>query len=410
MEKACETMAKPFCYKLKSREGQVSKGIISTSSCQEARTILSTKNLTLISLKPLQPWQRIYQRIELQPTVLLHLFKALAQLCRAGLPLRDALKALENKDGSHTYQSALHLLEQGFPFSKALKQSALLGNDLLLSFIEQGERSGNYPQAFEQIVTHLQWMETFKTRLKKTLSYPIFVLVLSFFLLIFLMSFVVPQLLDLYKMSTLEIPPMTQALLTFSHYASPLLLGFFALIALIVLLGFLMVGYGRHNLFLRNTFLKNLFRLPFFGQHLRDILLLQYTSNMHALLHAQKDNIIKAMTCAEQGLQPSFFRTLFQGPRLYVAQGSTFSQALSTHFPVPTLVLKMLQVGEKSGTLPLALKHVTQYLDTNLQSTLEKFIQRLGPVMLLLVGGFLLFIIAAIFLPLYGGLGALEGL
>ena len=137
-----------FHYKIKSRQGHVSRGIISTDSPLEARTILSTKDLTLISLKPLQAWRRLFQKIELQPSELLPLFKSLAQLCRAGLPLRDALQALEGDGAKQSYQPLVRLLERGTSFSTALKQSALLTNELLLSFIKQAERSGDYPRAF----------------------------------------------------------------------------------------------------------------------------------------------------------------------------------------------------------------------------------------------------------------------
>jgi len=378
-----------FQYKIKSRHGRVSRGIIATDSPLDARTILSTKDLTLISLKPLRAWQRLFQKIELQPQEILSLFNSLAQLCRAGLPLREALKALEGDSTKQSYQPLVRLLEQGSSFSTALKQSALLTNELLLSFIKQAERSGDYPHAFDQVVSHLHWMETLKKRLKKTLSYPLFVLALSVTLLIFLMTFVVPQLLDLYKMSSLEIPPMTQALLTVSHYSPPLLMGIGSLFGTVFLMGFILVNYSRYNVFLRNRFLKGLLKTPLIGQHLRDILLLQYTTSVQALLTAQKESIVSAMDCAEQNLHPSFFRSLFRQPRFDVEKGSAFSEALHTHFPLPESILKMLQVGEKSGALALALKHVTQYIDKNLQDSLEKFIQRLGPLMLLLVGGFL---------------------
>ena len=397
-----------FHYKIKSRQGHVSRGVIATDTSCEARRILSTKEFTLISLKPLKAWQQLFQKIELKPEELRSLFKALAQLCRAGLPLREALKALEGDGQKKSYQPLIRLLEKGLSFSGALKQSALLTNDLLLSFIKQAESSGDYPSAFDQIVTYLQWMENLKKRLKKTLSYPLFVFMLSLTLLIFLMTFVVPQLLDLYKMSSLEIPPLTRALLTMSHYSGPLLTSIGVILSAFFSVGFILINYSRYNTFLRNRFLKALLKTPLLGQHLRDILLLQYTTSVQALLEAQKDNIVRAMDCAEQNLHPAFFRSLFRQPRFYVERGSAFSEALHTHFPLPESILKILQVGERSGALTLALKHVTQYVDKNLQDSLERLIQRLGPLMLLLVGGFLLFIIGAIFLPLYGGLGSPE--
>ncbi len=75
-----------FHYKIKSRQGHVSRGVIATDTLREARRILSTKDFTLISLKPLRAWRRLFQKIELQPEELLSPFKSLAQLCRADSP------------------------------------------------------------------------------------------------------------------------------------------------------------------------------------------------------------------------------------------------------------------------------------------------------------------------------------
>ena len=89
-------------------------------------------------------------------------------------------------------------------------------------------------------------METLKKRLKKTLSYPLFVFTLSLTLLIFLITFVVPQLLGLYKMSRMEIPPMTQALLTVSHYSGPVLMGLGSLLTALMAIGFILTNYSRY--------------------------------------------------------------------------------------------------------------------------------------------------------------------
>ena len=144
------------------------------------------------------------------------------------------------------------------------------------------------------------------------------------------------------------------------------------------------------------------------GKTLRDIVLLQYIKNMQALLHSQHLNIIDAMKNSEENLSPSIFKILFARSRLQVQQGSSFTNALKQPFPLPETAYKMLEVGEKSATLPVAMGHLAQYINHHLQKSLDQFIQRLGPLLLLTVGGVLIFIISAVFLPLYSGLGGLD--
>ena len=397
-----------FHYKLKYLNGDVSKGVVTAPSLAEARHLLSHQTFIVLSLKALYPWEYFFQKPGLKPADLISLFKALSQLCRAGLSLLEALNALEGGHTQTSYQSVIRFIERGLPLSKALEQSALMTNTLLLSFLKQAEIKGDYPQAFDQIIAHLKWLEDLKARLQKTLSYPALILLLSLGLLFFLLNFVVPPLLDLYKMSSLEVPPMTQALMTFSTILPSVLMGMsLTIITLFLLAGFILL-YGRHTAFFLRRLLRATLKLPLIGHTLRDILLLQYTRNMHALLKSQKGDIIDAMRAAERSLQPALYRTLFLQPRLMVEQGQSFSQALQEHFPLPKSILKMIQVGEKSGTLPQALLHGSTYIDTHLQERLNKLIQRLGPLMLLCVGGLLIFIISAVFLPLYSGLGGLD--
>lgn len=397
-----------FQYRLKTLQGKTVRGVVTASTLDEARVLLGHKDLILISLSRLKAWQQFLYKPTLKTGDLLSLFKSLAQLCRAGLPLLDALKSLQTHSHKKSYQSIIQLIKQGSSLSQALKQSALMTNDLLLSFLKQAEINGDYPKAFDQIVEHIRWLEELKKRLKQALSYPALVLSLSIALMIFLMHFVVPQLLDLYHMSNLKTPPMTQALMTFSQAMPAVLIGLTGGLGSVLFLSAFMLLYGHHSSFLRRRFLLLILRIPVIGMGARDILLLQYTKSMQALLSTQKESILKAMTCAENSLQPYFFRTLFLQPRLSVEQGDSFSQALQNQFPLPLTIFQMLQVGEKSGTLPLALQHVTTYIESHLQESLNKFIQRLGPTMLLIVGGLLIFIISAVFLPLYSGLGGLE--
>jgi len=396
-----------FSYKLKSLQGITSRGVVAADTLEGARALLSTHDAVLIALNPVRIGAHFFQKPAFFPKELLTLFKPLSQLCRAGLSLLDALKALSSQGNSKSYQSIIRLLENGLPLSQALENSALLQNPLLSTFLRQGERNGDYLRAFDQITEHLQWLEDLKKRLKKTLSYPALDLLLSLSLMFFLMGFMVPQLLDLYTMNNLEVPPMTQALMTFSD-AIPFVLG--SLIILIVLMSGLFLSafiYGRHRDFFLKNILHTSLRIPLIGPLLKEVLLLQYIKNMHALLATQQDDILRSMSCAENSLSPKVFKEIFQAPPKSVEQRRPLSLALHSHLHLPEALFRTIEVGETSGTLPRALNHVASYINTNLQERLNTFIQRLGPLMLLCVGGLLIFIISAVFLPLYSGLGGL---
>jgi type II secretory pathway component PulF len=378
------------------------------ATLDEARMLMTQGESILLSLSPLKTWQRPFHQFHLPPSKLLSIFQNLSQLCRAGIPLPDALGAVGEKNTQRPILEARSLLEQGQPLSKAFTRSGIMNNPLLLAFLEQAEVSGDYPQAFDQISTHLSWSQDLKKRLKKAIAYPALVMITSVALMIFLLTFVVPQLVSLYQQSGLELAGATQALLTLSHY-TPNILMVFSSLAIFLMIGiYLLLIQTRHAPYTLRRLLRGLLTLPLIGKLLTNMLLLQYLQSLHALLATHKKSILTAMTYSERAVRPAPFQLLFHHTRLQVEYGTTLSQALVQSFTLSLSLQKILEVGEHSGALTAALKHSVTHMETTLQNQLDKVLQRLGPLMLCLVGGLLIFIIVAVFLPLYGGLGGLE--
>jgi type II secretory pathway component PulF len=391
---------KPFHYKIKTLEGSPQKGVIIAASPEEAVSFLQDSSRVVVSLKPSHWWQQRF----LKDPELCAFFRDLTHLCKAGLPILEALQSLTIVP---LYPLRMQL-QQGVLLSEAFTRTGLITDSLVLAFIRNAERHGDYPKAFEQIIAHLAWRIQFKERFVKALTYPLFVLLLSGGLISFLLSYVVPKLVTLYQTTGQALPAATSVLLTLSD-VSPVLLGLLMGGALV--LGLLYGIQKRYASLVPAWSVKvcTLFlRIPWFGPRLQEIILLQYFEGLQVLLASGACPILQALDQTRENIKPRLFQTLFQGTSSRVAQGLSLTQSLQCTGLLPDAVTQMLFVGETSGRLPQNLQGIMSYLNDHFSNATEVFLKRIGPLLLLMVGGLLLFIVVSIFLPLYGGLGALE--
>lgn len=400
---------KTYWYKIKTQEGASMTGTIVADSPTEAQDLLRAPDSFLIALRPLASWQKTV----INPTAfsrrsLITLCENLAHLCRAGIPLSEALSLVGDAQTHRALHGAQRLLQQGFSLSQAFDKTGILTQPLLKTLLSQGETRGDYPWAFDQMAAHLTWTEAHLARLKKALAYPLLLLMASLGLMVFLLSFVVPHLITLYALSGLELSSSTQLLITLSE-GLPTALSTLALLlsgSILVVMGLLLKT--RHMPYTRQRLLKAFLKIPGLGEMSRHLLLLSYVKSLQSILNGQTQHILRAMTTSAHSLRPRLFQSLFHHAAQLVEYGTPLSQALKQSLDLPPTLEKILAIGEQSGNLPNALSHCLISLESDLERTLEKTLSRLGPCLLMLVGGLLIFIIATVFLPLYGGLGGLD--
>lgn len=397
-----------FIYKVKNQNGYSLRGIIHAQSQAEVYDLLQGEGIALLSLRPFQEWQRSFVKVAFRNQEALEFFRSLEQLMRSGVSLLESLRCLTVEAGKYPLYLVTRLLEKGKSFSQVLQETRLLENTLILSFLSYAEYDGDYPKAFQQITAYLTWQNNLKNSLKKALSYPLLILGLSTTLIVFLITVLVPRLLELFMLMDCEPPSLTSFLAYCGNHVVSWLTCF-----LVGVIGGVGGGYFflRQAAILPNIFKKIcslLFEIPWIGERLREILLLRYIGGLQVLLSSQSCRIVEAMDLATQSLRPLFFSPLFKEIQERVACGESFSWSLRESGLLTPTLFTIVVVGEKSGRLPDNLKYLVTFIEYNFREALGAFSKWLGPCLLVMIGVILIFIIFAVFVPLYSGIGSFE--
>ncbi len=397
---------KLFLYIVKTVQGQTLGKKVYARSVQDINKILYNVDESIIGIFNISWLTDIgISTKQLSATQTLSLFGDLYKLCKSGVDLLDSLQSIEQSGYlEYSLSYAIYMIQNGQSLSVALKDSSIVTNDLILSFIKNAEKHGDYTKEFHNIMTHLQWWMSFKTSLTKALVYPFTLLVLNFAIVYLLIDMVLPSLCNLYTSIDKNIPEATQFLLVFPEYFSTFARLLFALVILVISSILVINKYPIvFNKYI-NKILKIMVSIPWLGNRLKEIVLLQYFENLYALSLANRKAIIDNMYIAEHNIYPILSRHWLSNARSKVERGYTVSQAFNALNILPIIVLNMLRVAENSGDILINLKNIVEYLEESLQTKLSIFARNAGTFVMLLVGLVLLLIVCSVFLPLYDGL------
>ena len=279
---------KLFLYRVKTLHGNILTGKMYSDSTLEANKFLQQLDGCVINIIDITWVSKIgFSKLQLSDKNKLNLFNDLYTLCSAGVNLIDSLKSIDESNYlEYSLKYTIQLIEQGNSLSLALKSSGIITNNLILSFINNAEKHGNYTKEFKNIVNHLNWWIIFKKNIKKTLSYPIALLIINFALVWLLLSLVVPNLCELYSGLNKQIPDATRALLIVSQYFEYII---FAICFIISLVFIVVLSFNQYPILFgaqKQNIINVIIAFPWLGKRLQEIVLLQYFKNLHAISSA----------------------------------------------------------------------------------------------------------------------------
>jgi len=336
-------------------------------------------------------------------------YRHLAAMLRAGLPLVDGLRLIGQEVYSPALQRALHHISEtvaaGGSLADALAHHPHLFDATALGLIRAGEESGTLPEAFEELAEQRETFTTLARKLAPLMVYPATVGVFFLFLTTFLLTFILPKFIKLFQeLGINEFPLPTQMLIYGGRLAAPLI--FFLGLPLGVVLIVIWIY--------RRTLLERLFQglwawlLPFARELLRTAALARVTRTLGLLL-GRGMPVVEALeltsrTAGERRLERALSRAAGQ-----VAMGSSLSEALKAQEVFPPTLTWRLGVAEASQEVAPALCAVADFYLHRVELLSRSLTAVLEPVLIILLGGCLGFMIVGMFLPLVSIIRCLSG-
>lgn len=332
---------------------------------------------------------------------LVQLFLHLEQLQKAGVPLLDALSDVRDTTESARLRDVMsdiyNEVIEGSSLSNAIAKHPGVFESIFVSLIGAGEETGNLTNSFQQLIKHLKWTDAMNSKVKKATRYPKILLVVVFAVIWLMMGYVVPEVVGFLKNIDMELPGVTRALIATSEFFGNYFL--YIVGALVGLFVFLKAGRILSEGFRYRTDYVAL-RMPVMGILIRKISLSRFCTTF-AVLFTSGLEILKCLDAAQRTSGNMVITEALELVRQQVQEGSPLSVAMNASGEFPSLVVRMMKVGEESGNLSGVLEQISEFYDKDVNDAVDAMIAMIEPALTVILGGMMLWIAAAVFGPVY---------
>jgi len=391
-----------FAYQALDSAGKTQRGVLQGDNARAVRANLRERGLNPLEVAAVEATSRqpgLFAR-GLSSAQLALLTRQLATLLKAGLPIDEALGALaeQNDDTrSRTLVAALRArVMEGASLASALADAPDSFPEIYRAAIAAGEQSGRLDQVLGRLADYSEARDALNQKIWAALAYPILLTIVAVAIVAGLLAYVVPQIIGVFVQMHQTLPWPTRALIALSGFVKAW--GWLLLIALVVAA----IG-GRLALRtqqIRFAWHAALLRLPLIGKLVRAANTARCTRTL-ALLAASAVPLLESLQIAAQVMPNLPMREAVKRAAVKVREGSSFSRALGESGYFPPVALRLIASGERAGELERMLDEAANQQQRELDRWMTTLTAVLGPLVILLVGAMVLFIVLAILLPIF---------
>ncbi len=288
------------------------------------------------------------------------------------------------------------LLTQGSSFSEALAHFPNIFSPLYQSLIKAGEHAGKLDKMLGELSSYLEWKIGIKKTVLKATAYPLFVISLTFLVILFVLGFVFPRLSNLFQKMGTKVPTHVKILIEVGKFVSSywylILLGTCGLILAVYLASRSKTG--------KTAVSKVLLHLPLFGKVFKTLELARFMRTL-SILESSGIPLVKALELTKGIITIPIMANALEKIESETVQGETFTNALYSTGIMHPMVVNLVSVGEESGKLSESLKRLADHFDREAKEKVAKALSLLEPVMILLIGIFVAVIAGSVISTLY---------
>jgi general secretion pathway protein F len=398
-----------YSFEAISAAGDTRKGVIEADSAKAARGQLRAQALVPLKVEPVsaqkdaaghanagRTWR---QRRVFNATALAIWTRQLAGLVSSGLPLERALSSLSDEADKAPERELVAILRAevngGTSFAKALAQHPREFSDIFVAVIGAGEQSGNLGLVLERLADDLEEQHALKSKLIGAALYPAIVSLVAVVIVLFLVTYVVPQVASVFAGSKRALPLLTVIMINTSAFLRSY--GWLLLLALAG--GVVGMRLALANDPFREKFDAAWLKLPILGKMSRSYNSARFASTL-AMLASAGVPILKALQAAAQTLSNRAMRTDALDALVLVREGAPLASALAQKKRFPGLLAMFARLGEQTGTLPLMLQRAAKQLSTEVQRRALQLATLLEPLLIVAMGLMVMLIVLAVLMPI----------
>jgi general secretion pathway protein F/type IV pilus assembly protein PilC len=406
-----------YFFRVLDMNGKVHSGVrhvtpvpgTSVRALLEARfngTVLVLRALPTWLMKVAAPVLRL-GRPKVHPQALAAMLRDLAVMCQAGVPVMDAVRTIAEDEwtgGKGCAEVARRVLEDlkgGSPLSESFARQPDIFPETVRNLIAIGDESGTMDHMLMESAQHVERLNALKADTRQALIYPAFVFAAILGAAAFWLYYVIPNLASLFKQLNAKLPALTVAVIDFADWLGTHLLTLFVGL-MAVILG--LVTLWRSSMKFKRWVYRALHVLPV-SRTLVTASGLAFLAEYLALMVSAGVDIVRSLTVLEHAMANLYYRDRMSLAKLYVERGDRLSSSMKRVGGFPPLMLRMISVGEESGSLDRQLTHLASEYRSRLSRVVATLSEIIKPVIVLIAGALLLLFVVALVLPVYDLIG-----
>ncbi|MCF6282434.1 MAG: type II secretion system F family protein [Candidatus Polarisedimenticolaceae bacterium] len=398
-----------FKYKGIDLDGKMVRGRLVAVNSADLESRLEQMDLELINSKEVISGGGFISGRKIGRRELINFCIHMEQMIRSGVPILEALgdlrDSLDNPRFKEIVSVIISSIEGGQTFSEALNQFPTVFDEIFVNLVKAGEQSGKLPTVLHDMTETLKWQDELAAQTKKILMYPAFVTCVVVGVTFFLMIYLVPQMVSFIENAGKEIPFHTQLLIM----TSDVVINYWYLLVGLPVVGWVTVYYLA-SVYPRVRYLldKLLLNTWIVGPILHKIILTRF-ANYFALLYSSGVTVLDCMKISESIAGNRVISAAIHDVGQQIADGKTISEGFEQVNMFPPLVLRMFKVGENTGSLDEALATISYFYNRDVQESIDKLQSLIEPVMTVVLGLLLGWVMLSVLGPIYDIIGEISG-
>ncbi|HFD92623.1 MAG TPA: type II secretion system protein GspF [Gammaproteobacteria bacterium] len=394
-----------FEYTALDDRGKERKGVLEGDAPRQIRQQLRDKGWVPVSVAEISQEQqdsgrRLFElRRGVSATDLALITRQFATLVRSGLPIEEALRAVSQQCEKTRLKNLLLAVRsrvmEGHPLATALADYPRVFSDLYRATIAAGEQSGHLDEVLDRLADYTENRQVLRDKIVQALIYPILVIVVAILVVAGLMTYVVPQIIQVFENMGQELPPLTVGLIAVSDFtreSGP----WIAALLIVAFIGLRMLLRRKGP---RKRFHHMLLTIPLLRHLVRGLNAARFARTL-SILSASGVPVLESLRISAQVVTNLPMQEAVDTATRHVREGASLSRALDRSGYFPPMTIHLIASGESSGKLEVMLERAADSQERELESLMQTMLGLFGPLVILVMGGIVLVIILAMLLPI----------
>lgn len=397
-----------FKYRAIDQFGKFSHGQMEVINEIDLESRLENSGLSLISTKQIKVDHHWFQPKKLSTKDLMIFCFELEQAASVGMPLVQTLIDLHDANpASHLHKIIADLIgdiESGKLFSAALSKHPEAFDQLFISLVVAGEKTGRLAEVFSHLSARFKWQSELAAQTKRLISYPIFVMAVMMATVAFLMIYLIPQMVIFLTNMGQTLPLQTRALIAISNFLVSYWWGI-ALFIMITMMGSLILI--KKNIKVRHTVDQMIINLPVIGVVWKKMMIARFSRYL-ALMYQSGIPVLDAIKTCEEIVGNLVVKNAVGGVYAQINAGASIADSFQGSALFPSLVIRMVRAGEATGTLDQSLMKIAYFYDRDVAESIENALKLIEPALTIVLGLILAFIMISTLGPVYDSFSQLK--